>query len=462
MKYLSTRGQSEPRSFMQAVVEGLADDGGLLVPQVFPDLSKDLNRFKKLNFQELALEIFLPFIDGELDELTIKKLIEKSYTTFDSKEVTPVRQMGQVTLLELFHGPTLAFKDIALQFLGNLFESIVAQGDEPFNILGATSGDTGSAAIHSIRGRKGITIFMLHPLGKISPIQEKQMTTVLDDNVVNIAIEGTFDDAQGIVKEIFNDQEFKHQYKLGAVNSINWARVMAQIIYYFYVVFRFQDLHPNDPIAISVPTGNFGNIYAGYVARKMGLPINKLILATNENDILYRTIKSGTYKIKEVVATYSPSMDIQVSSNFERFLFDILGNDGQKVRRNMNALQANGEFSLNAEQLELAQEVFIPVRVDTAETFSVINRYLEKGTLLDPHSAVGVAAGEVSGFPKYISLATAHPAKFGEAVVKATGKEPPIPGALQGIMEKESKCEVVSNHSREVKKLIEKKLSKVR
>ena len=351
MKYISTRGHSEPRNFMQAVIEGIADDGGLLVPQSFPNLSGSLDRLKNLNFQELALEIFLLFVNGEIDKPTVKSLIDKSYASFDAAEVTPVNEIGPVTLLELFHGPTLAFKDIALQFLGNLFECIVDSRDVPFNIIGATSGDTGSAAIHSIRGREGITIFILHPLGKISPIQEKQMTTVLDNNVVNIAIEGNFDDAQRIVKEIFNDLDFKNQYHLGAVNSINWARVMAQIVYYFYVVFRFQESNPGDPIAISVPTGNFGNIYAGYVARKMGLSIDKLILATNENDILYRTIKTGNYRIKKVIATYSPSMDIQVSSNFERYLFDILQNNGRKVCEKMGALKDNGEFNLSAEQV---------------------------------------------------------------------------------------------------------------
>jgi len=460
MKYISTRGRSEPRSFLQAVMEGLARDGGLLVPQAFPDLSTKIGGLKDLSFQDLALEIFLPFMDDEIDRTTLKALIDASYRSFVLPEITPVKEFGKVTLVELFHGPTLAFKDIALQFLGNLFEKIVSQGEVPLNILGATSGDTGSAAIHGIKGRKGITIFILHPKGKISPIQEKQMTTVLDDNVVNIAIDGTFDDAQGIVKEVFNDLDFKDKFQLGAVNSINWARVMAQIVYYFYAFFRFRENNPNVPVVISVPTGNFGNIYAGYVAKKMGLPIEKLILATNENDILYRAIETGRYNIKKVIATYSPSMDIQVSSNFERFLFDILGNDGNLVCEKMEALNAKKEFQINPKQLAQAQEIFTSVRIDTEEMLSTIKRYHHNGILLDPHSAVGVAAGEVAGYAKCICLATAHPAKFQEAVIKATGETPPIPDGLKGIMSKKSKCLVTSNDSSEVKKIIKQKLMK--
>ena len=460
MNYISTRGKSEPRTFLQAVMEGLARDGGLLVPQSLPDFTSDMTRLAKLNFRDLALKIFLPFVGGEIDKKTLKTLIDSSYDSFTSAEVTPLKEIGSLSLLELYHGPTLAFKDVALQFLGNLFEYIVSKRDVPFNILGATSGDTGSAAIHGIRGRKGITIFMMHPKGKISPIQEKQMTTVLDDNIVNIAVKGTFDDAQAIMKEIFNDLEFKDQFQLGAVNSINWARVMAQIVYYFYATFRFQENNPGDPVVMSVPTGNFGNIYAGYMARKMGLPIEKLILATNENDILFRAIQTGCYKIKEVIATYSPSMDIQVSSNFERFLFDILGHEGEAVCEKMDALNENREFHINQEQLSQARHIFNAIRVDTEETFSTIKRYYSAGILLDPHTAVGVSAGEKAGYPKFICLATAHPAKFQEAVIKATDKKPPIPEALKGIMDKETKCLVTSNSSLEVKKIIEQKLNK--
>lgn len=359
--------------------------------------------------------------------------------------------------MELFHGPTLAFKDVALQFLGNLFEEILKNNDIRLNILGATSGDTGSAAIHGVRGKERINIFMLHPKGKVSPIQEKQMTTVLDKNVFNVAVEGTFDDAQSIVKQIFNDLEFRDKYHLGAVNSINWARVMAQIVYYFYAAFRFREKYPSTEIVFSVPTGNFGDIYAGYLAKKMGLPIKRLILATNENDILYRVLETGEYKISSVKSTLSPSMDIQIASNFERYVFDITGQKGEVVAQKMKTLAETGKFDLTAEEHNATKSVFLPVRVNTKETLETIRKYKVKGVLLDPHTAVGVAAAEKSGFSQVIALSTAHPAKFSEAVVNAIGEEPSYPESLIGILDKECKCETVKNNYIDVEKLIEAK-----
>ncbi len=459
MRYVSTRGQSEPRSFTQAVIEGLARDGGLLIPECVPDFSSRLEGLKDLTYQKLALEIFLPFIDGELEKNTVKQLIDLSYSTFAHPSITPLRESGPVDILELFHGPTLAFKDIALQFLGNLFENLLSTKDHNLNIVGATSGDTGSAAIHGVRGKEGITIFMLHPKGKVSPIQEKQMTTVLDENVVNIAIEGTFDDAQQIVKTLFNDLEFKDQYSLGAVNSINWVRVMAQIVYYFYAAFRFWESSPGQDLVFSVPTGNFGDIYAGYVALKMGLPIKKLILATNENDILYRVMTTGEYKIQKVCATISPSMDIQISSNFERFLFDLVGHDANVVKAMMNDLVAKGGFSLSENQLSEASSIFHPARINTKQTLETIAKYHKEGYTIDPHTAVGIAAAELSPYERVICLATAHPAKFNEAVAEATGEEPEIPDLLNGILNKHSRCEVSSRDPRQVKSIIDEKLS---
>ncbi len=454
MQYISTRGDSKPLTFVQAVLEGLARDGGLLVPQEIPDLSGQLDDLSSLSYKELALEIFLPFVDGEIPRDVLYKLIEKSYKSFTTAEVTPLRFIDNLTILELFHGPTLAFKDVALQFLGNLFEEILKNNDIRLNILGATSGDTGSAAIHGVRGKERINIFMLHPKGKVSPIQEKQMTTVLDENVFNIAVNGTFDDAQSIVKQIFNDLKFRDEYHLGAVNSINWARVMAQIVYYFYAAFRFKEKCPEKDIVFSVPTGNFGDIYAGYLAKKMGLPISRLILATNENDILYRVLKTGEYKISSVKSTLSPSMDIQIASNFERYVFDIAGQKGENVAQKMQTLAETGQFNLTSEEHEATKAVFTAVRVGTEETLEIIRRYKAKGVLLDPHTAVGVAAAEKSTYSQVIALSTAHPSKFSEAVVSAIGEEPDYPDSLVGILDKESKCETVKNNYLEVEKLI--------
>lgn len=458
MEYISTRGDGESYSFKKVVMEGLARDGGLFVPQTIPDFSSRIKDLENLSYQELAVEIFQPFIGDELSKETIQKLVEKSYSTFSDDEVTPISYLDDVAVLELFHGPTLAFKDVALQFLGNLFEELIKGDNATLNILGATSGDTGSAAIYGVRGKKGISIFMLHPKGKISPFQEKQMTTVLDENVFNIAIDGTFDDGQNIIKAVFNDLDFKDKHNLGAVNSINWARVMAQIVYYFKAAFDFKKKFPQKPLVFSVPTGNFGDIYAGYLAKKMGLPIDKLILATNENDILFRTLTTGKYKIEKVFETYSPAMDIQISSNFERFLFDILGRDSAAVREKMSDLSAKKEFSLSEAQLKDAQSFFKAVRIDTKEMMSSITAYHKKGYLLDPHSAVGVSAALKAGFDNTVCLSTAHPIKFNEAVVKATGEQPALPSHIEDFSEKETKCLEVSATTEVVKALMVEKL----
>lgn len=442
-------------------MEGLARDGGLLIPESYPDFSSQLEELKILSYQDLAQQIFLPFVAGELDEGSLKQLINRSYQSFSHESIVPLRFFESTVILELFHGPTLAFKDIALQFLGNLFENLLNDSGQVLNIVGATSGDTGSAAIHGVRGKKGITIFMLHPKGKISPIQEKQMTTVLDENVVNIAVEGTFDDTQRIIKELFNDLEYKDQHSLGAVNSINWVRVMAQIVYYFHAAFRFLEKFPDLPLVFSVPTGNFGDIYAGYLARKMGLPIEKLILATNENDILYRVITTGQYKIQQVSSTISPSMDIQISSNFERFLFDLVGRNGAEIRSLMADLESKGEFKISPQQLDETQKIFHPARIDTEQTLATIAKYHENGYTIDPHTAVGVAAAEQSPYSQVICLATAHPAKFDDAVSRATGERPEIPARLNGILNKKSRCQVSSQDLHQVKVIINEKLSSV-
>lgn len=440
MDYLSTRGESSALPFSAAVLEGLARDGGLLVPSEIPDVSARLGAWRALRYPELAVEIFALFTGGELDRETLRKMVARAYGPFRHPDVTPLTVLDDRYLLELFHGPTFAFKDLALQFLGNLFDELLARAGRDMNILGATSGDTGSAAIHGLRGRERIRIFMLHPAGRVSPVQERQMTTVLDDNVVNIAIDGTFDDAQRIVKAIFVDLEFRDRFRLGAVNSINWARVMAQIVYYFYAVFRFQEHHPGRDPVVSVPTGNFGDVYAGYLAKRMGLGIERLVIATNENDILARTLETGRYRPTTVAPTLSPSMDIQVASNFERFLFDLCARDGAEVRGKMAALRDDGEFALSAAQLAEARRWFTGVRVDTDAVLACIRDGAARGVEIDPHSAVGVvAARQVTDGPA-ICLATAHPAKFPDAFERATGHPPTTPKAIGELASLPTRC----------------------
>jgi threonine synthase len=440
MDFMSTRGEYKNIGFQQVVLEGLARDGGLFVPTTYPDLSDQLEKLRQLSYCDLAFEIFQPYTNHSIPESDLKNIIENSYATFQDQQVTPLKHLSNESVLELFHGPTLAFKDVALQFLGNLFEWILSQQNNQLNILGATSGDTGSAAIMGIRGKKNINIFILHPKGKISEIQEKQMTTVLDDNVFNIAIEGTFDDGQTIIKEVFNDLDFKDQYNLGAINSINFARVMAQIVYYFYSAFRFSEKYPDAPLIFSVPTGNFGDIYAGYLAKQMGLPIDKLILATNENDILYRVLTTGKYEVKDVFPSISPSMDIQIASNFERFLFDLLNRDSQKLVNKMEFLSKNGSFAIDDKELKAARNLFIPARVETARVEACIRKYAKNGYILDPHTAIGVAAAEDNYQDRVICLATAHPGKFKDSVESILNTEIELPEALSSLFNKESRC----------------------
>lgn len=455
MRYVSTRGGDCSLGFTDAVLEGLSRDGGLLVPQSFPDLSAQLGQLKAQTYQDLAARLFRPFIGEEFEEGKVEELIERSYSTFSHREIAPLSFHNGFSLLELYHGPTFAFKDIALQFLGNLFEEILKKKKRDFNILGATSGDTGSAAIQGVKGKVGIRIFMLYPKGRISEIQERQMTSVLEENVVNIAIRGTFDDGQRIVKEIFGDLEFKDRFRLGAVNSINWVRVMAQIVYYFYSAFRFWERYgEKTPLHFSVPTGNFGDIYAGTLARKMGLPIKKLILATNENDILYRVLTTGIYEIGEVTPSLSPAMDIQVASNFERFLFDLLDGNGTVVKSKISDLQQTGRFELNDSQLQKAREVFLPMRVNSEETLSCMRRHASAGLVLDPHTAVGVVAGERSGLERVICLSTAHPAKFGETVERACRTKVVLPAAIAALAHKKTRSVTVRPDRSEIKRII--------
>jgi len=456
MRYISTRGGIQPIPFKDAVMMGLATDGGLLLPESYPAISAEqLESWRGLSYPELAFQVIAPFV-GDIPADELKGLIGRSYGTFTHPDVTPVVQQNGVYILELFHGVTLAFKDVALQFLGNIFEYILAERNEILNIVGATSGDTGSAAIHGVRGKKGITIFILHPHGKTSPVQALQMTTVTDANVHNIAIRGTFDDCQDMVKALFNDLEFKEKYSLGAVNSINWARVLAQVVYYVYAWLRVTDSGPK-PVSFSVPTGNFGDIFAGYVAKRMGLPIGKLLLATNENNILTRFVNDGDYSLTGVVSTVSPSMDIQVASNFERYLFHLYAENPEKVRTAFADLREKGKISFSPAEMNQVRSDFCSSSVNQAGTLETIGSfYRETGYLLDPHTAVGVRAA-LDLFPDDIArvcLATAHPAKFGEAVEKAIGAPVPVPEAVSILEGLPTRCDIMDADLEQVREFI--------
>jgi len=464
MKYISTRGQMEPIEFQDAVITGLAPDGGLLLPAELPVLGThtaelpgfpDIGTLSGLSYQELAFEIISRFAD-DIPADDLKSLIRASYATFQVSEVTPLVKVGDFQVLELFHGPTLAFKDVALQFLGNLFEYILERRDGKLNILGATSGDTGSAAIHGVRGKPNINIFIMHPAGRVSPLQEKQMTSVLDHNVFNLAVDGSFDDCQRIMKTIFADVEFKNAYALGSVNSVNWARLLAQMVYYFYATFRVLEKTGADSVQFSVPTGNFGDIFAGYLAHCMGLPISKLILATNENDILSRFFNSGVYSVSEVIPTISPSMDIQIASNFERYLYYRTGEDAEKLSALMAEFKKTGSLSVELNENGVVDDLFAAGRGDTATTLDTIRKYYEQyGYVFDPHTAVGVYVAEQfkSDTVPTICLATAHPAKFTQAIVDAIGREVHHP-VLDAFADAETRCDSVANDVEAVKQYL--------
>jgi threonine synthase len=445
MRYISTRGGINPIPFKDAVMMGLASDGGLLLPQTYPAVSREqLESWRGLTYPELAFEVISRYV-SDIPAGDLKSLINRSYAGFTHPEVTPLVKQNGVYILELFHGVTLAFKDVALQFLGNLFEYILAERHQTLNIIGATSGDTGSAAIHGVRGKKGISIFILHPYGKTSAVQALQMTSVTDSNVHNIAVRGTFDDCQDMVKELFGDLEFKEKYSLGAVNSINWARVLAQVVYYFYAWMRVTD-ETDAPVHFSVPTGNFGDIFAGYVAKRMGLPVDTLLLATNENNILTRFINTSDYSLGEVVSTVSPSMDIQIASNFERYLFHLFAEDSARVKGAFAELKEHGRISCSSDEMALVRRDFCSVSVNQDDTLQEIRDfYTETGYLLDPHTAVGVRAALdlLPSDSARVCLATAHPAKFSETVERALGFQAPVPQSVKELFGKPTRCELM-------------------
>ncbi|MDO9362925.1 MAG: threonine synthase [Sphingopyxis sp.] len=443
MEYISTRGSAPTLDFRAATLAGLASDGGLYLPAKWPQMSaEEIRALAGLDYSETAVRVMRPFVEGVLSEDELRELCRAAYGRFSHDAVTPLVQLDhRHWLLELFHGPTLAFKDVALQLLGQLFEKFLADGDTNITIVGATSGDTGSAAIEAVAGREHIQIFMLHPEGRVSDVQRRQMTTVLAPNVHNIAIEGSFDDAQAMVKRLFGDEEARSQVTLSAVNSINWARLMAQVVYYFYAAVRLGG--PDRPIAFSVPTGNFGDVFAGYVAAQMGLPIARLVVATNVNDILHRALTSGDYSAGAVTATATPSMDIQVSSNFERLLFDLSGRDGDAITRMMGEFDANRAMTIPTDMLAGARGLFSSASID-GDAMSLALRWAQEhgGQIIDPHSAVGLAAAralEIDADIPVVTLATAHPAKFREAVERATGVRPPLPARLGNLFDREER-----------------------
>ncbi len=447
MKYVSTRGSAPALDFEGVTLAGLASDGGLYVPETWPVLSRaEIAGLAGQSYVETAVTVMRPFVAGSLSDDELRELCTAAYGRFSHDAVTPLVQLdGQQWLLELFHGPTLAFKDVALQLLGRLFEKFLKTRDTHLTIIGATSGDTGSAAIDAVAGHDKVDIFMLHPLGRISDVQRRQMTTVLAPNVHNIAIEGSFDDAQAIVKALFGDKEFTSRFTLSAVNSINWARLMAQVVYYFYAAVRLGA--PERSVAFSVPTGNFGDVFAGYVAAQMGLPVAQLIVATNVNDILHRALSAGDYSTSKVTATAAPSMDIQVSSNFERLLYDTCGRDGGALTAMMHGFEASRKMTISEKMLSGTRALFTSARID-ADTMSLAMRWAHDhaGQVIDPHTAIGLAAARGAGLDRSIpvvTLATAHPAKFRDAVERATGVRPSLPSRLGGLMDREERYDTL-------------------
>ena len=444
MEYISTRGGAPALDFEGVTLAGLAPDGGLFVPREWPRFTQgEIAAMAGLPYAELAQRIMQPFVGGSLSPERLLDLTRAAYGRFAHTAVTPLRQLDERQwLLELFHGPTLAFKDVALQLLGLLFEEFLGRGDGNLTIVGATSGDTGSAAIDAVAGRAGVDIFMLHPKGRVSDVQRRQMTTVLAPNVHNIAIDGTFDDAQAMVKRMFNDPAMTGRFNIGAVNSINWARLMAQVVYYFAAGVQLGA--PHREVAFSVPTGNFGDVFAGYVAARMGLPVERLIVATNINDILHRALSSGDYSAGSVTPTAAPSMDIQVSSNFERLLFDLGGRDGAAMAAQMADFERTRAMQLTNAQREGAAALFASCRADANNMSQAIRWAWDAcGELIDPHTACGLHAARAADLSRgvpVVTLATAHPAKFRDAVERATGKRPSLPARMGDLFEREERC----------------------
>ena len=447
MLYYSTRGLGESKNFSEVLHSGLAGDGGLFVPKFIPKLNTEiLNEWRHLSYEELAVEIILLFSGDCFSRAELTELVHESYAGFQHELKSPLIKLEKNHyFLELFHGPTLAFKDFAMQVIAKMFTKTLRKRNLGVNIVTATSGDTGSAAVEAFKGVSNVNLYVLYPHERISEVQRMQMTTSNSKNVKVFAVQGTFDDCQSIVKSLFADKAFVSDVNLSGVNSINWARIMVQIIYYFSAFYQMNDLS-DAKLSFSVPTGNFGDAYAGYLSKRMGLPINKIIVATNKNDILDRVFRTGVYKSNRVSKTLSPSMDIQVASNFERLLFDLLNNDTEEVRKLMNALFIKGGFKLEKKLISLISKDFGSGTVTDEETIATINHFFnERKILLCPHSAIGVRVAQdfVYAGETVVSLGTAHPAKFKETVESALGMSIPVPSALKNAMEKKESVKVI-------------------
>lgn len=454
MRYISTRGTAPVLEFSDVLLTGLATDGGLYVPESFPTITPEqLQKYATMNYCDVAVDVMMPYVDIPRDDFA--KLVHDAYSTFSTDEIVPLKKLSDGTyMLELFHGPTLAFKDVALQLLGRLFDYVLTKRGERVTIVGATSGDTGSAAISACENRSAIDIFILHPQGRTSDVQRKQMTTVTAPNVHNIALQGTFDDCQDVVKAMFNDTEFRNRINLSAVNSINWARIMAQVVYYVYASAK---IGADKTLTVSVPTGNFGNVYASYVAQRMGVPIKQFIVASNANDILTRFFQKNDMSVQGVNPTLSPSMDIQISSNFERLLFDLLGRDGSAVATAMQDFRTTGKLPLSDKAWQQATALFAGYRLDDDGTLNAMKIAHETDNeLVDPHSVIGLSAvhnTETTG-DAVVVAATAHPAKFPHAVQQATGVHPDLPPHLADLFDRDEKYDVLPNHMAEIQAYI--------
>ncbi|MEX2616867.1 MAG: threonine synthase [Alphaproteobacteria bacterium] len=462
MRYISTRGRAPELEFDDVLLTGLARDGGLYLPQSWPAFSADdIRALRGLSYPELAARVIGPFAGGCIAPADLSAILTESYRGFGHKAVAPLRQLEPALwVMELFHGPTLAFKDFAMQFLGRAFDHVLTRRGERVTIIGATSGDTGPAAIEACRDREAVDIFFLYPHDRVSEVQRRQMTTVMSKNVHALAVEGTFDDCQDIVKAMFNDEVFRDDVRLSAANSINWARIVAQIVYYFHAAVSLGA--PDRAVSFAVPTGNFGNIYAGYAARAMGLPISQFIIGSNVNDILPRFFDSGALTTGAVTPTISPSMDIQVSSNFERFLFELYGRDGRATEAAVTEFRETGTLSVGSNLWRRAQDTFDGYRTDEAATKTVIGEtYRDSNYLLDPHSAIGVASARArrrDSTTPVVVLATAHPAKFPDAVREASGVYPELPPALADLRERPERIEVLPNDLRVIQKFVRRQL----
>ena len=460
MEYISTRNKNLQFGFKEIFLQGLAPDGGLFISKNIKKYSNnELNKMAKLNYIDLAKEIVSNFCEKDLHGKELEDIIKKSYSNFSVKNVVNIKKIGKFSLVELFHGPTLAFKDIAMQPIGNIYDEFNKSNNKKINVIVATSGDTGSAAISALNGKANLNVFVLHPDKKISNIQRRLMTTVESKNVFNIALKGNFDDCQKIVKDMFIDQEFRKKINMSGVNSINWARIIFQIVYYFFVGLKFL----NKPINFSVPTGNFGDVYSGYVSKKMGLPIKKLIVATNENDILSRVINSGHYKPTKTKPSISPSMDIQVASNFERLLYDVVGQDDNKVKLLMDKLKNEGGYSLNKEELNKIKSDFCSSTVSDELTKQTLkNVYEQYQLLIDPHTATAFKAAELnSSDEEMLILSTAHPCKFSETVHQATGIEPKIPENIKNILNQKESYITLDNNLGAIKNYILERIKEI-